>query len=52
VVNSSSFPTLQGTDAQIEVGEEGVIVAGVNVIVTDIPAANGVIHVIDGVMIP
>ncbi len=32
--------------------EDGVTVNGVNVVTADIEASNGVIHVIDGVLMP
>jgi uncharacterized surface protein with fasciclin (FAS1) repeats len=43
--------TLQGTD--ITIGTEGgVTVNGANVITADIATSNGVIHVIDAVLLP
>ncbi|MBE7492326.1 MAG: fasciclin domain-containing protein [Planctomycetes bacterium] len=44
--------TLNGAAARIEVKDKEVFIAGAKVIITDIPALNGVIHVIDAVMIP
>jgi transforming growth factor-beta-induced protein len=44
--------TLNGAAARIEVKDKEVFIAGAKVIITDIPALNGVIHVIDTVMIP
>lgn len=53
VVGLESVTTVQGTDISIEVTDEGVILNGnVKVIITDIEASNGVIHVIDGVLMP
>ncbi len=52
VVAASSVEMLEGSVADIVVDDAGVRIAGVNISVTDIPAANGVIHVIDAVMIP
>ena len=53
VVTLESVTTLNGTDVTIEVTDSGVVLNGsVNVIVTDILATNGVIHVIDAVLIP
>lgn len=43
---------LNGVEASVEVKKEGVMIAGVKVIKTDIVATNGIIHVIDAVMIP
>jgi uncharacterized surface protein with fasciclin (FAS1) repeats len=52
VVTLDEAPTLQGTPVDIEANDNGVMVNGANVIKTDIQAGNGVIHVIDTVLIP
>ena len=52
VVNMTAIPTLQGGNLTVEVTEEGVTVDGANVTATDIVCSNGVIHVIDAVLIP
>jgi transforming growth factor-beta-induced protein len=53
VVTLESVTTLNGADVTIEVTDGGVVLNGyVNVIVTDIMATNGVIHVIDAVLLP
>ncbi len=53
VVTLDSATTLQGSDITIEVTDSGVVLNGtVNVIITDIEASNGVIHVIDAVLLP
>jgi uncharacterized surface protein with fasciclin (FAS1) repeats len=53
VVNLNSATTLQGSDVLITVRDGGVVLNGsVNVIITDIVASNGVIHVIDAVLLP
>jgi len=45
--------TLQGSKAMVEVAEDGSVkYAGANVTQTDIEATNGVIHVIDAVVMP
>lgn len=51
VVMMETAPTLFGQPLAIETGE-GVRVGGANVLKTDIAASNGVIHVIDAVMMP
>ncbi len=51
VVKSSSLATLQGQSVSITAGS-GVKVDNANVIKTDIMAKNGVIHVIDSVILP
>jgi uncharacterized surface protein with fasciclin (FAS1) repeats len=52
VVSLSSATTVQGGDLAIEVMGNSVMVNNANVIQTDIEASNGVIHVIDTVLIP
>ncbi|MCW8330730.1 fasciclin domain-containing protein [Photobacterium sp. SDRW27] len=44
--------TVQGETVQIESGEDGVTINGAKVIAGDLNASNGVIHVIDTVLIP
>ncbi len=51
VVNLTSATTLQGGSITID-ATDGVQINGANVIQTDIIALNGVIHVIDAVLIP
>ena len=50
VLASSTLPTLQGSD--IVVDAHNVKVNDANIIATDIVASNGVIHVIDAVLLP
>ena len=52
VVSMTSIPTLQGGNLTVEVTDEGVKVGGANVTATDIVCSNGVIHVIDAVLMP
>ena len=51
-VESGEVETLQGEEAKIEVGDDGVTYVGAKVTKTDIMASNGVIHVIDEVVMP
>jgi len=44
-------PTVNGADVEINL-DDGVKVNDSNVIIPDVPACNGVIHVIDAVLIP
>ncbi|MFO8143660.1 MAG: fasciclin domain-containing protein, partial [Dehalococcoidales bacterium] len=52
VVNLSSATTLQGSDVTITVEHGNVYINDAEVIITDIEGSNGVIHVIDTVLIP
>ncbi len=52
VVKLSEAKTVNGQDVDITVADNGVQVNNANVIKTDIGASNGVIHVIDTVIIP
>ena len=53
VVGLSAAPTAQGSEISIEVVDGAVILNGnVEVVTTDVLASNGVIHVIDGVLLP
>jgi uncharacterized surface protein with fasciclin (FAS1) repeats len=52
VVQLKSAKTVNGKDLTIKAGKSGVMVNNAKVSATDIPASNGVIHVIDTVLIP
>ncbi len=53
VVKLNKATTVNGKDIMIEVKNGNVILNGsIKVIITDIMASNGVIHVIDGVLLP
>ena len=52
VVASEFLLTLQGSEADVFVDDSGVSIAGASIEITDIPASNGVIHVIGSVMLP
>ncbi len=51
VVNKTSVTTVQGSDISIDTSS-GVKVDNANVVKTDIETSNGVIHVIDTVILP
>lgn len=53
VVTLSSATTVEGSSISIRI-EDGVVTLNdsITVIATDIDASNGVIHLIDGVLIP
>jgi uncharacterized surface protein with fasciclin (FAS1) repeats len=52
VVRLKSATTAQGSDVEIVVAGNGVRVNDANVVQTDIQTSNGVIHVIDRVILP
>ena len=52
VVKLSEAKTVNGQDVSITVADNGVQIDNANVVKTDIGASNGVIHVIDTVIIP
>jgi len=52
VVHLSQARTVAGLDASIEVRSGEVYVAGAKVVGPDVQASNGVIHVVDSVMLP
>lgn len=49
---AGSAPTLQGAPVSISVQEGSAMVNGAKLVQTDIDASNGVIHVIDSVLLP
>ena len=51
-VASGEAPTVNGQTATIEVANSGVTIENANVVQTDVGASNGVIHVIDQVILP
>ena len=52
VVGLEAATSVQGEDIAITVDGDKVMVNGASVVSTDIPASNGVIHVIDAVILP
>ncbi len=52
VVERERLKMAQGQKVQITVNDEGVFINDAKIIVTDVLASNGVIHVIDTVLIP
>ena len=52
VVKLDSAKTVEGSSISISANAAGVKVNAANVIMTDIAASNGVVHVIDSVLIP
>ena len=52
VVSLNSAETVQGDTVDIKVSDGSVMVDGAKVVITDIKASNGIIHVIDAVILP
>ncbi len=53
VVELSSATSVEGSDIAIEVVDGGVVLNGsANVVTTDVEASNGVVHIIDAVILP
>lgn len=52
VVTLESATTIQGSDVEIVVDGDAVTLNGANVVQTDITTSNGIIHVIDAVLLP
>lgn len=52
VVKLTTATTVQGQDIAIKAGGGGVMVDSAHVVKTDVIASNGVIHVIDSVILP
>jgi transforming growth factor-beta-induced protein len=52
--NSTTVPTVQGEDITVAVDSEGAVTlnGSVNVTTVDLLGTNGVIHIIDGVLLP
>jgi len=50
--DGQALETAQGSELTVSVSDAGVMVNGANVIVPDVEAANGVIHVLDQVLLP
>jgi uncharacterized surface protein with fasciclin (FAS1) repeats len=51
-VKTSKAKTVNGKELDIKAGTDGVMVNGAKVVKTDIATSNGVIHVIDTVVLP
>jgi len=52
LVDGQEIATLQGAPLTISLSDEGAMVNDATIIATDIEASNGVIHVIDAVLVP
>ena len=52
LTNGTSLPTVQGTNVTVTIEGDSVFVNSARVLVPDVLVANGVVHVIDGVLNP
>ena len=52
VVKMTSAKTVEGQSVKISTKDGGVMIDGANVVTADVMASNGVIHVIDSVILP
>ncbi|MEY4362600.1 MAG: hypothetical protein RL391_1906 [Actinomycetota bacterium] len=52
LVDGQELTTLQGQTLKVTKSGDKVQINGIDVIATDVPATNGVIHVISGVLVP
>jgi len=52
VTSVAGLGTVNGQRAAVNVDSHGATIAGVNIVKTDIEASNGIIHVVDAVMMP
>lgn len=52
VVGLTSATTVEGSDVSVDTSNGGVKIDNANVVTTDIETSNGVIHVIDAVIMP
>ena len=51
-LTSGPVETVQGEEIAVDVTDGVVLNESVNVVIADVPASNGVIHAIDGVIVP
>ena len=51
-MDGAKVPTVNGAQVSIKVGADGVMVDGAKVVTTDVECTNGVIHIIDSVILP
>jgi uncharacterized surface protein with fasciclin (FAS1) repeats len=52
VAKATTLKTVNGAELPVEVKDGKVFVGGAEIVATDVPAANGIVHVIDTVLVP
>ena len=52
LMDGMTIPTINGKNVTVTINEDGVFINDAQVIIADIPADNGVVHVIDAVLLP
>ena len=52
VVELKTATTVEGSDVTVTIDGDTVMIDGANIVTTDIIASNGVIHIIDAVILP
>lgn len=50
--NGQKAATVQGSEIKVKVSKKGVMINDANVVAADVAASNGVVHVIDKVILP
>ena len=51
-LESGKVKTVEGSEVKVKVSKTGVNVNNATVVKADVPASNGIIHVIDTVILP
>lgn len=50
--NGQEIKTVEGDDVKVKINSKGVMINNANVVAADVKASNGVVHVIDHVLLP
>jgi transforming growth factor-beta-induced protein len=51
-LTDGAVATVQGEEVTVDLSDGVVLNGSANVVIADVPASNGVIHAIDGVIVP